>query len=192
VAASLVLASQSPRRRALLRRLGFKFEVVPAEIEELESTNLSLRELTIANATRKGRAVQHQRSKAIVLAADTLISLDGEIIGKPQDLDDARLILRRLSGRVHEVCTSVFIGAPGQQFAIFSEISRVHFRRLDAPAITDYLAKINPLDKAGAYAVQGEGREIIASVEGSFTNVIGLPTERTIAALARFRIYPRL
>jgi septum formation protein len=190
VAASLVLASQSPRRRALLRRLGFKFEVVPAQIEELESTHLSLRELTIANATRKGRSVQRQRSEAIVLAADTLISLDGEVIGKPRDLDDARLVLRRLSGRVHEVRTSVFVGASGQQPAIFSEISRVRFRNLDAPAITDYLAKINPLDKAGAYAVQGAGREIIASLEGSFTNVVGLPMERTIEVLARFGIYP--
>jgi septum formation protein len=191
VTASLVLASQSPRRRALLGRLGFKFEVVPAQIEELESTHLSLRELTIANATRKGRSVQRRRSEAIVLAADTLISLDGELMGKPRDLDDARLVLHRLSGRVHEVCTSVFIGAPGQRLAIFSEVSGVRFRNLDAPAITDYLAKVNPLDKAGAYAAQGAGREIIASVEGSFTNVVGLPMERTTEALARFGIYPQ-
>jgi septum formation protein len=191
VPASLVLASQSPRRQVLLRRVGFKFEVVPAQIEELESAYLSLREVTIANATRKGWVIQRERSQATVLAADTLVSLDGEVIGKPRDLDDAQLILSRLSGRVHEVCTGVFIVAPGRQLASFSEISWVRFRNLDASAITDYLAKINPLDKAGAYAVQGAGREIIASVEGSFTNVVGLPMERTIEALAKFGIHPR-
>lgn len=190
MAASLVLASQSPRRRALLRRYGFKFEVVPARVEELESAHLSLSELTIANATRKGRVVQRQRNAAIVLAADTLVSLNGEIIGKPRDMDDARLALRRLSGRAHQVCTGVFVAGPGQTVASFSEISWVRFRKLSESAIADYLAKINPLDKAGAYAAQGAGREIIASVEGSFTNVVGLPMERTIQVLASFGIYP--
>lgn len=190
MAASLVLASQSPRRRALLGRCGFKFEVVPARVEELESAHLSLPELTIANATRKGRVVQRQRNAAIVLAADTLISLSGEIIGKPRDMDDARLVLRRLSGREHQVCTGVFLAGPGQPLASFSEISWVRFRKLSESAIANYLARINPLDKAGAYAAQGPGREIIASVDGSFTNVVGLPMERTIKALASFGIYP--
>jgi septum formation protein len=128
----------------------------------------------------------------VVLAADTLVALEGEIIGKPRHFTEAREILRRLSDREHDVCTGVFIVAgPHRKFASFAEISRVRFRKLNDQAIDDYLRKVNPLDKAGAYAAQGRGGEIIASVEGSFTNVVGLPMEATMAALAQFGIYPR-
>ena len=162
-----------------------------AEIEEIASPHLSLRELTIANASRKARAIARQRMDAVVLAADTLVALEGEIIGKPRHLEEARQTLRRLSDRAHDVCTGVFIIAgPQRKFLSFAEISRVPFRKLNERSINNYLRKVNPLDKAGAYGAQGASGEIIASIEGSFTNVVGLPMEVTIEALARFGIYP--
>ena len=191
MAAPLILASHSPRRRSLLRRAGFTLEVVVAQVDELATPHLSLRELTIANASRKARVIAHERMDTVVLAADTLVALDGEIIGKPRHLEEAREILRRLSDRVHEVCTGVFIiTGPQRKFVSFAEISRVRFRKLNERSINDYFRKVNPLDKAGAYAAQGAGGEIIASIEGSFTNVVGLPMEATIEALAQLGIYP--
>ena len=163
-----------------------------AQMDELGSPHLSVRELTTANASRKARAIVHQRMDAVVLAADTLVALDGEIIGKPRHLEEAREILRRLSDRVHDVCTGVsIITGPERKFVSFAEISRVHFRKLSERAINNYFGKVNPLDKAGGYAAQRAGGEIIASIEGSFSNVMGLPMEPTIEALAQFGIYPR-
>jgi septum formation protein len=188
----LVLASASPRRRELLTRAGYEFEVLTTEVTEDTESHFSLRELTTANATRKGLAVARRRPDAIVLAADTLVSLDGEIIGKPVSLRHARIILRRLSGRVHEVCTAVYIVAPRGRFISFAEISRVEFRQLTGSAIDDYLRKVNPLDKAGAYAAQEEADRIIESVEGSMTNVIGLPMESTTRILRHFGYLPVL
>jgi septum formation protein len=127
----------------------------------------------------------------VVLAADTLVAIDDRIIGKPRDFEDAISILQRLSGRAHEVCTAVFIcHLTKKRKASFCEISRVHFRRLTSNTIQAYLAKVNPLDKAGAYAAQGAVSEIIARIDGSFTNVVGLPMERTAAELRRFGIEP--
>ena len=191
MAAPLILASRSPRRRSLLRRAGFTLEIAVAQVDELATPHLSLRELTIANASRKARVIAHERMDTVVLAADTLVALDGEIIGKPRHLEEAREILRRLSDRVHEVCTGVFIiTGPQRKFVSFAEISRVRFRKLNERSIDDYLRKVDPLDKASAYAAQGAGGEIIASIAGSFTNVVGLPMEATIEALAQFGIYP--
>jgi septum formation protein len=186
----LILASSSPRRRELLAHAGYKFEVLTAPVKEGMSRHLSLRELTTLNATRKALALAQKKPEAIILAADTLVSLEGEIIGKPASMKQGRTFLRRLSGRVHEVCTAVFINGPGRRFISFTEISRVEFRRLTECAIDVYLARINPLDKAGAYAAQGMGAEIIAGIEGSVTNVIGLPMERTSEALKEFGVLP--
>ncbi len=161
-------------------------------MDELASPHLSVRELTIANASRKARTIAHERMDAVVLAADTLVALDGEIIGKPRHLEEAREILRRLSDRVHDVCTGVsIISGPHRKFVSFAEISRVRFRKLNERSINNYLRKVNPLDKAGGYAAQRAGGEIITSIEGSFSNVMGLPMEPTIEALAQFGIYPR-
>ncbi len=190
MAARLVLASASPRRRELLQDAGYNFEVLGALIAECSSTHFSIRELTTANATRKARTVARARADAVVVAADTLVALDGAIMGKPSDYENARAILHRLNGRTHEVCTAVYICA-AKQFASFTEISRVRFRSLTDSGIDFYLAKVNPLDKAGAYAAQNDGGEIIAAIEGSVTNVIGLPMERTAETLARFGIRPR-
>ncbi len=189
MAASFILASSSPRRRALLVEAGYDFEVVVPAINELTIAQLSLRELTIANATRKATAVARIHRGRVVLAADTLVAMEGEIIGKPRNLNHARMILRRLGGRTHEVCTAVCIVGPPVTIS-FAEISQVRFRKLTERAIANYFKIVNPIDKAGAYAAQGAGRYIIASVKGSVTNVIGLPMERTRGALAQIDIRP--
>ncbi len=115
-------------------------------------------------------SIAQARPDAVVLAADTLVALENEVICKPVDLDEATQMLRRLSGRTHEVCSAVLI---------YHQTSG------------RYVAKADPLDKAGAYAAQGSGAEIIAKINGSFTNVVGLPMEKTIDALAKFGIRPR-
>jgi septum formation protein len=176
----------------LLAEAGFDFEAVSPRIEEKFDVDLTLRELTMWNAIRKGTSVARMCPDRVVLAADTLIALDGEVIGKPMDFSEAAQILRRLSGRTHEVCSAVFVChfATGRS-ATIDEISRVRFRRLTEASIDKYLAKVDPLDKAGAYAAQGYGAEIIAKIDGSYTNVVGLPMEKTLAALARFGIQPK-
>jgi septum formation protein len=186
-----VLASGSPRRRQLLEKAGYEFEIVSPPVEEVAHAWFTIRELTICNARRKALRVAQAIPDAVVLAADTLVTLDGDVLGKPVDLDDALKILRRLSGRTHEVWTAVCIrhAAPGKSHS-FQEVSRVHFRKLSDRAIREYLAKVNPLDKAGAYAAQGHGTEIIERIEGSYSNVVGLPMEKTARALRVFGITP--
>jgi septum formation protein len=190
--ASLVLASSSPRRAALLSEAGFQFETAASSIEEKSDPALTLRELTLWNAIRKGMSVAQRNPDSVVLAADTLVALDDQVIGKPADLVEAARMLRRLSGRTHEVCSAVLIyHRTSGRSAVFREVSCVRFRRLNNVMIENYLAKVNPLDKAGAYAAQGNGSAIIASIKGSFTNVVGLPMEKTIEALSRFGILPK-
>jgi septum formation protein len=186
-----VLASRSPRRRELLAAAGFEFKAVAPRVREKSDVDLTVRELTAWNALRKGTAAARRFPDAVVLAADTLVAFEDDIIGKPADMNEARAILRKLSGQVHEVCSGVFIGdARAARSTMFVEISRVRFRALNERAIDDYFSKINPLDKAGAYAAQGHGADIIAEVHGSFSNVVGLPMEATIAALRDFGIRP--
>ena len=188
----LLLASTSPRRRELLSEAAVEFAVVSPQVAESESTAFSIRELTTLNATRKALAVARDRPHDVVLAADTLVALNGRVIGKPADMDDAFTIVRRLSGREHEVCTSVFIHrGESRQTESFYVVSHVQFRALTDAQITAYFGKINPLDKAGAYAAQGHGREIIERIRGSYTNVVGLPMDETLAALRRFGIHAR-
>lgn len=182
-----ILASGSPRRRQLLSEAGYEFEVLPPPVDEVAHGWLTIRELTIWNAARKAAGVSEMVPDAVVLAADTLVAIDGEVLGKPIDIEDAVRILRRLSGRAHEVWTAVRISyAARGRSQSFHEMSRVHFRELDDRAIRDYLAKIDPLDKAGAYAAQGHGTEIIERIEGSYSNVVGLPMEATTRALRAF------
>lgn len=188
----LILASHSPRRRELLASAGFSFKTVSADVAEKVGVDLTLRELTLFNARRKAEAVARRHPEAVVLAADTLVALEGEVIGKPRDLDHAAEILRRLGGSVHDVCTSVVIlQLDRARSTSFHEISHVRFHRLNKEDIDRYLAKINPLDKAGAYAAQGRGADIIAEIQGSFTNVVGLPIEKTTDALRQFGIAPK-
>ena len=189
---SLVLASSSPRRAALLSCAGFEFEIAPPRLAEKFDAAVTLRELTLWNAIRKGMSIAPTRPDAVVIAADTLVAFKNEIIGKPSDLEDAVQMLRRLSGQTHEVCSAVLIyHQTSGRSALFHDISRVRFHRLNRAMIKSYLAKVNPLDKAGAYAAQGTSVEIIAKIEGSSSNVVGLPMEMTIGTLAKFGIRPK-
>ncbi|HET9857464.1 MAG TPA: Maf family protein [Chthoniobacterales bacterium] len=190
---TLLLASNSPRRRELLMEAGFDFEIFAPQVTERFDVDLTLRELTAFNAMRKAMATARARPNNVVLAADTLVTIDGQVLGKPKDKNEAVAMLQQLSGRAHEVWTSVFISHLAEAKSIsFHDISRVRFRRLSRNGIDNYLARVNPLDKAGAYAAQGFGSEIIGKIDGSFTNVVGLPMEKTIAALAEFEITPKI
>jgi septum formation protein len=189
----LILASASPRRRQLLADAGFVFDVVAPEADEILSAHLTIREATCWNALRKGLTVARAHPDEVVLAADTLVALDQQIIGKPANRAEAARILRLLSGQTHVVASGVFIAHLRRgKSEMFYANSRVVFKKLSDRLIEEYLATIDPLDKAGAYAAQGRSRAIIAQIVGSRSNVIGLPLEKTRAALARFDIRPRL
>ncbi len=178
----LILASASPRRRRLLEEHGYAFTVRPADVEEIAPAHLSPGEIVLWNARIKARAVARAHPDALVLGVDTLVAFEGEVFGKPADLPAAHAMLARLNGRTHEVYSGVWLSHAGRERG-FIEITRVQFHRLTEEALGTYLARIGPLDKAGAYAAQDDRGELIARVEGSFTNVIGLPMEALAAAL---------
>jgi nucleoside triphosphate pyrophosphatase len=150
-----VLASASPRRRQLLDQAGYVFDVVSPQVEEVFSDWLTIRELTVCNATRKAWSAAQVLPDAVVLGADTLVTIDDDVLGKPADLEDAARMLRRLRGRSHEVWTAVCLChlVRGKSRS-FCAVSRVKFRDLTDRNIKNYFAKVNPLDKAGAYAAQ--------------------------------------
>ena len=184
----LVLASRSPRRRELLAAAGLTgFEVVSSDAEEISDASLGLGPLVLWNARAKATDVARRHPQSVVLGADTLVWLDGAALGKPQSPEAAREMLARLSGRVHEVCTGVHLVRLEPHLQIeFHETTRVRFRPLAPETIEAYLAKVDTLDKAGAYALQEHGEMLVESVEGSRSNVVGLPVMRTLAALRRF------
>jgi septum formation protein len=183
----LILASASPRRRHLLIESGYKFRVIPAEVVEIAPPHLTAREITLFNARSKAHAVAQAHPRSLVIGVDTVVVFEGEIFGKPADMDAALAMLQRLNGRTHEVYSGVWLrhAATNRECGFF-EITRVQFRRLTSPQLRAYLARIGPLDKAGAYAAQDDRGELIARVEGSFTNVIGLPMEALAEALRKF------
>jgi septum formation protein len=182
----LVLASQSPRRRELLESLGIAVEVRPAGADESVRPGEGPEAYVRRVAADKARAVEAGPGE-IVLAADTAVVLSGEVLGKPRDDGDARRMLRALSGAEHEVLTGVRarIGAPGLAEAEVVVSTRVRFAPLAEAQIAWYVDSGEPRDKAGAYAIQGKGGAFVRAVEGSVSNVVGLPLEETLALLAR-------
>jgi septum formation protein len=175
----LILASASPRRQELLRQVGVAFKVFPSNAEEIHQPDLTARELSQVNAYRKARAVAKKHPDALVLGADTLVYLETELFGKPANLETAYSMLERLQGRTHEVITGIcLLHLRNHRQKVFAESTAVTFRPLDAVGIRRYLNLINPLDKAGAYAIQEEGDMIVQKISGSYTNVVGLPVER--------------
>ena len=183
-----ILASASPRRAELLRHLKLNFEVVPGDVAEVYDEQLSPHELCQLNAHRKARTVAKKNPDCLVLGADTLVFLGQEIFGKPSDLADAERMLLRLQGRTHQVVTGVcLMHLRGHHEKIFAAGTDVTFHPLDAIQIREYLSRINPLDKAGAYAIQEYGEKIVAEISGSYSNVVGLPVERLREELAVWR-----
>jgi septum formation protein len=189
----LILASNSPRRSELLRSLGLDFDVVPSEAAEVHTEELTAAEISQLNAYRKARAVAKKHPDALVLGADTLVALDTTLLGKPRNREDAYRMLKQLQGRTHRVVTGVcLLHLRGHRQKLFADATDVTFRPLDTAQIRDYLARINPLDKAGAYAIQEGGDKIVETISGSFTNVVGLPVERLRAELEQWEQIPPL
>jgi septum formation protein len=181
----LILASASPRRVDLLNLLSVKFRVLPADVEEVAHEHLSPLEVCQLNAHRKARAVAKKIPDALVLGADTLVFVDNEILGKPRNLAEARRMIARLQGRHHQVVTGVcLMHLRAHRERIFAVSTDVLFHPLTEKQIRDYLQQINPLDKAGAYAIQEGGEKIISEISGSYSNVVGLPVERLREELA--------
>ena len=170
----LVLASASPRRQELLRNAGIPFEVQPAHIPEDPLPGEQAKDCAERLASEKALAVAKQRPRDIVLGADTVVVVDGQILGKPMDAADAARMLRLLSGREHQVITGVCMVANGQS-SVASETTTVTMSALTEKEIADYVATGEPMDKAGAYAIQGIASRWIPRIDGDYSNVVGLP-----------------
>ena len=171
-----------------MRQLELEFQVVPGDAPEVFDEQLSPLELCQLNAHRKARVVAKKNLDYLVLGADTLVFLGQEIFGKPQDMDEAEQMLSRLQGRTHQVVTGVcLMHLRTHHEKIFATGTDVTFLSLDAGQIRDYLSRINPLDKAGGYAIQEHGDKIIGEISGSYSNVVGLPLERLGEELAAWR-----
>jgi septum formation protein len=185
---AVILASGSPRRAELLGQLGLDFKVVPSQAAEVHCEQLTALEVSQVNAFRKARSVAKEHSDALVLGADTLVFLDTVLYGKPADLGAAYRMLEELQGRTHHVVTAIcLLHLRERRQRVFAETTAVTLRPLDAVKIRRYLAKVNPLDKAGAYAIQEEGDLIIEKICGSYSNVVGLPVERLEQELTRWK-----
>lgn len=180
----LLLASTSPRRRELLRQLGVPFEVITAPVEEYEATDADPRLLVEHNARLKAAAVSRLHPGRFVLGADTTVCVGRTVLNKPADLDDARRMLRLLSGHAHEVHTAIALVRGEPEFEVCEVVtSQVEFRTLSEADIERYLAAVHVLDKAGAYAIQDHGDWIVSRYTGSLDNIIGLPTAETAVLL---------
>jgi len=186
-APALLLASRSPRRADLLRTLGVEFRLVDVEVDETpgrhEAPDAYVRRLAREKARAGQAAAPAPAASLPVLAADTTVVLDGEILGKPLDDADARAMLARLAGRPHEVLTGVAV-LDGRGLLVDTVVAtRVRFRALTPAEIAAYVASGEPLDKAGAYGIQGLGGALVERIEGSYSNVVGLPLAETLALL---------
>ena len=187
---TIILASSSPRRKRLMLEAGFKFEIIVSDAEEISDKFMIPWDLTVQNAQIKASPIAQNNQEKIVIGADTVVSLDNEIFGKPSDMEEAVKMLARLSGRTHIVTTGVCIiqKEKNETFYVNTEVT---FKPLSGKEISQYVKVINPLDKAGAYAAQDHGELIIEKYSGSFTNVVGLPMSEVKEALAlSFNTFP--
>ena len=182
--AGLYLASQSPRRTELLTQVGIDHTVVSSSYEEPNEGYDSLIEMVKAQALGKARCAVGIPKGGIVLGADTIVVLDNEVLGKPQDEADARQMLERLSGRSHSVVTGVALLIKGDE-VVFHNETKVYFKELAPFEIESYIASGEPMDKAGAYGIQGKGALWVEKIEGSYTNVVGLPVEHVYDELCK-------
>lgn len=185
----VVLASSSPRRRELLEKSGLKFTVDPTEMDEKLEGEVSPEELARSISLEKASAAAHRHPDSIIIAADTFGVLDGRLLGKPADASDARRMLTSLSGKCHEVLTGFTIMDSTSQKTVSRVVrTRVYFKVLSSEQIDQYVETGEPLDKAGAYAIQGLGAQLIDRVEGDYSNVIGLPVHALAEELDKFGV----
>jgi septum formation protein len=175
----LYLASASPRRAELMRRMGLRFEIRPTHVEEDDSGSAGPEEMVMENAKLKASTLSDLEPDALVLGSDTTVALGEQVLSKPTDMEDARCMLQMLSGRSHTVYTAVALyWKLGSLAHVFFECSLVRFQKLDDARINQYFQLVDPLDKAGAYGIQVGRDLIVESVEGSVENVMGLPIQR--------------
>lgn len=190
-ARALVLASASPRRADLLRMLGLAFATAPTSIDETPRAGETPEALALRLARAKALAVAPPDGAALIVAADTIVVIDGAILNKPGDDDESRRFVGRLAGRTHEVITAIALRAcPEESLVCEHAVSRVTFAPLTPAEIAWYAGTGEGRDKAGAYALQGIGALFITAVEGSYTNVIGLPLDRLYPHLVRWGLLP--
>jgi len=184
-----ILASSSPRRRDLLRGLGFSFLVVPSGIEEIDGLPRQPHEHTLVWARTKAVQVSRDHHAEWILAADTIVVIDGEILGKPADASEATAMLSRLSGRAHSVVTGFCLLHPAKKIQECCWVeTRVHMRRLDPDEIEGYVRTGEPMDKAGAYGIQGIGGCLVRRINGSYSNVVGLPLCEVVELFRRHQV----
>ena len=183
----IILASQSPRRYELLKMIGLKFKVRPSHAEEINRGNLPPIEYTLNNARLKGLEIAKKSPESLVISADTVVVLKGEILEKPEDELHAREILKKLSGKTHEVVTGFGFMLHANDKSVFNhETSKVTFRNLSQSEIRSYINTGEPFDKAGGYGAQGAGSLLIKGIEGCFFNVVGLPLANFFVTLDKF------
>ncbi len=186
----LVLGSGSPRRARLLAEAGYQFEIAPAGVDEAAAPGETAADMVVRLAKAKADAVVPRHPDSVVLTADTVVVLDGRVLGKPTGPSEAAQMLRDLSGREHLVLTGSVVAHPiGSEAQVTS--TRVAFRRLDASTIGDYVDSGEPMDKAGAYAIQGGAAAFVEAISGPFDNVVGLPIDTIRPVLAGLGIQPR-
>lgn len=181
----IILASGSPRRKELLTQAGVPFEVIVSNVDESERRGESARQMVLRLAKAKAAHVAQANPGRIVLAADTTVAQDGKVLGKPENAKAAHAMLRRLSGKTHEVLTAFCVmHADGRATSAVVK-TVVSFRQLNEQDIARYVATNEPMDKAGAYGIQGLGAACVDTVRGSYTNVVGLPVKEVLAALSK-------
>ncbi|HPR33432.1 MAG TPA: Maf family nucleotide pyrophosphatase [Prolixibacteraceae bacterium] len=183
----ILLASKSPRRRELLQKLGIPFEVIGLDVDESYPADLPTEAIPLYLARLKAQPFRAGIDrKTLVITADTIVSVEGQVLGKPRDNDEARSMLQSLSGRWHTVSTGVFLLSEQKELGFTSE-TRVRFKELSAYEIDHYIEEYKPFDKAGAYGIQEWiGYVAVERIEGSYFNVIGLPVQRLYEALLDF------
>ena len=185
--AEIILASASPRRKELLETAGISFTVKVADVEEVIEKNMSADKVVMSLALQKASAVAKDNPDAVVIGADTVVVLDGEILGKPKSEENAVELLMMLSGRVHTVYTGVAI-IKGEKVKNFCEATQVEFYPLEKKEIEAYVATKEPMDKAGAYGIQGRGCVLIKKINGDYFNVVGLPVSAVYRELRDFNV----
>ena len=178
----LILASASPSRKMLLEQAGLDFEVVVSGVDETVPPDYTPAQTVEALAQRKGRAVQALRPEAPIIAADSVVSIDGLILGKPKDDEAAKATLRRLSGRTHELITGVCLLINGRM-DLFHQVTQVTFYPLTEEEIAEYVALGESRGRAGAYGIEGIGVVLVQSIQGDYPNIVGLPVAETIRHL---------
>lgn len=180
-----ILASQSPRRKEILEMLGVDFTIIPAKNEAEIPSNMPIKYGVTQVAYLKAREVFHLHPESTVLGADTVVVIGNEILGKPKDKQEAYSMLKKLSGKTHQVMTGVALIKKGKT-VMFSEQARVTFASLTDEEINDYIETGEPFDKAGSYAVQGKSAKFVKKIDGDYYAVVGLPCQKLYQALKNF------